>query len=141
MSIDPQSLEDTVQKGMAEQLGGEWTVACPDSLEVQAGLTSNCVATGADGETLDVSITQTDDQGNITWEVQSNNLDVTKLQDTVASQLAEQLGGEWTVACPADVPLQQDLVTDCEATSADGQSGTITVTQTDDQGNISWEAS
>ena len=29
----------------------QWTVQCPDSMEVQAGLTTNCMATSADGET------------------------------------------------------------------------------------------
>jgi len=135
------TIEQAVQEGLAEQLGGAWTVTCPDSMEVQAGLTANCSATSDGGETVEVNITQNDDQGNISWEVPSDNLDVANLEDLVATQLAEQVGGEWTVTCPEDVPLEQGLTTDCEATSADGQSGTITVTQTDDQGNVSWEAS
>jgi hypothetical protein len=67
-SIDVGTLESSVQTGLAEQLGGEWTVQCPDSMEVQAGLTTNCMATSADGQAVDVNVTQTDDQGNVTWE-------------------------------------------------------------------------
>ena len=138
-TINVDQLEQKVQDGLAEQLGGTWTVTCPDSMEVQAGLTTDCMATSDAGQTVDVNITQDDDQGNVTWEVPSDNLDVAKLQDTVASQLNEQVGGDWTVTCPEDIPMQQGLTANCEATSADGQSVMINVTQTDDQGNVSWE--
>lgn len=67
-TIDVNTLETSVQTGLAEQLGGEWTVQCPDSMEIQSGLTTNCMATNADGESVDVNVTQTDDQGNVTWE-------------------------------------------------------------------------
>lgn len=138
-SINVGDLEQQVQQGLADQLGGDWTVSCPDSMEVQAGLTTNCMATDAGGKTVDVNITQTDNQGNVAWEVPSTNIDVAKLQDTVGSQISEQVGGDWTVTCPQDIPLQKGLTTNCEATSADGQSVMVNITQTDDQGNVSWE--
>jgi hypothetical protein len=68
-SIDVDSLEQQVQTGLAEQLGGTWTVQCPDSMEVQAGLTANCMATNEAGESLNVDITQEDDQGTVSWQV------------------------------------------------------------------------
>jgi invasion protein IalB len=68
-SIDVDSLEQQVQSGLAEQLGGTWTVQCPDSMEVQAGLTANCMATNEDGQSLNVDITQEDDQGTVSWQV------------------------------------------------------------------------
>ena len=138
-SIDVASLETQVQDGLAAQLGGTWTVQCPDSMEVQAGLTANCMATSDTGETLEVNITQKDDQGSIDWEVPVTGLDVDKLETGVASDIAAQVGGDWTVTCPDDIPMQKDLTTTCDATSADGQSTTINVTQTDDQGNVNWE--
>lgn len=137
-SIDVSTLEESVQTGLAEQLGGSWTVECPDSMEVQAGLTTNCMATSDTGETVNVNVTQTDDQGNVTWEVPSTGIDVAKLESTVAAELATQVGGEWTVTCPDDIPMEKDLTANCEATSADGQSTMIDVTQTDDQGNVTW---
>lgn len=139
-TIDVSSLEEQVQKGMAEQLGGEWTVQCPDSMEVKAGLTANCEATSTDGTTEQVNITQTDDQGNVTWEVPSTDLDVDKLEASLQTEIAAQAGGEWTVQCPDSIPLQKDLTANCEATNADGQSVMINVTQTDDQGSVSWES-
>jgi Domain of unknown function (DUF4333) len=137
-SIDVDTLEQSVQTGLAEQLGGEWTVQCPDSMEVQAGLTTNCMATSAEGEAVDVNVTQTDDQGNVTWEVPATGIDVAAVESSVAADLAAQVGGEWTVQCPDDIPLEKGLTANCSATSADGQSTMIDVTQTDDQGNVTW---
>ena len=138
-SINVADLEAQVQDGLAEQLGGTWTVECPDSMEIQAGLTTNCMATSDTGEAINVDITQDDDQGNVTWRVPPTGLDVGLLEQTVAGDLAAQVGGEWTVTCPDDIPMEQGLTANCEATSADGQSTMINVTQTDDQGNVSWE--
>ena len=138
-SIDVASLETTVQDGLAEQVGGTWTVECPDSMEVQAGLSTNCMATRDDGQTLDVAITQDDDQGNVTWKVDNPELDSAKAEASIAADIAAQVGGEWTVECPDDIPLEAGLTANCEATSTDGQAVMINITQTDDQGNIDWE--
>lgn len=136
-SIDVADLETQVQDGLAQQEGGTWTVQCPDSMEVQAGLTADCLATRDDGQTLEITITQDDDQGNITWKAVPK-LDSVKLEQTIAADITAQVGGEWTVTCEADVPLAQGTTSTCEATSTDGQSATINVTQTDDQGNVEW---
>ena len=138
-SIDVSKIETSVQDGLAEQVGGEWTVTCPDSMEVQAGLTTNCLATSTTGETLDINVTQDDDQGNVTWEVPSTGLDVAKAEASIAAEIGAQVGGEWTVTCPEDIPIEKDLTANCEATSADGQSVMVNITQTDDQGNVTWE--
>jgi hypothetical protein len=69
----------------------------------------------------------------------STTLDGAKAETTIAADLGTQVGGTWTVQCPDSIPLQKDLVTNCMATNADGQSVNINMTQTDDQGNVSWE--
>ncbi|MBK9737950.1 MAG: DUF4333 domain-containing protein [Actinobacteria bacterium] len=69
-----------------------------------------------------------------------STLDTAKLQDGIVTGLADQLGGEWTVTCPADQKIGKGLTFNCEAVSkADGTTGTIVVTQTDDEGNVTWE--
>ena len=35
---------------------------------MEKGLTANCEATSADGQSTMINVTQTDDQGNVTWE-------------------------------------------------------------------------
>jgi hypothetical protein len=45
------------------------TVSCPDDIEVATGGTFTCTATDADGTTMTIQGTQTDDQGNVTYKV------------------------------------------------------------------------
>lgn len=57
----------------------------------------------------------------------------------ISAGLTEQLGGKVTVDCPEDVKAEAGKTFDCEATSAEGETATVVVTQKDDDGNISWE--
>ncbi len=70
----------------------------------------------------------------------SGGLDIDKLESTLATELQTQLdlSAAPTVTCPDDVPIEKDNVFNCTAT-LDGESADIQVTQTDDQGNVSWE--
>jgi hypothetical protein len=45
------------------------TVTCPDSVKAEAGSTFQCQATDATGATVVITVTQTDDQGHVTWKV------------------------------------------------------------------------
>lgn len=55
----------------------------------------------------------------------------------LAEEIGSTIGKTVTVDCPAEIPLQQGLVTDCTVT--DGiYTNALTITQTDDQGNITW---
>ena len=69
----------------------------------------------------------------------STTLDNTRLQQVIADGLLEQAGVTATVVCPADRPIKLGDVFTCTAATQDGQTLTITVTQTDDQGNVHWE--
>lgn len=138
-STDVASIEQTVQGGLAEQRGGTWTVECPDSMTVEAGLTADCMATSDSGEAIDVSITQTDDQGAVTWEVPPSGFDEASAEATVATEMGAELGGEWTVDCPEDIPTQKDLTANCGATDADGKSVMVDLTQIDDRGTVTWK--
>ena len=69
----------------------------------------------------------------------SNSLSQSDVQDKLTQGMSDQLGGEYTVSCPSDIPVAAGATFTCEATGADGSSGVITVTQDDDQGNLSWE--
>ena len=70
----------------------------------------------------------------------SSSLDMTKLETTLATELQSQLdlSAAPTVTCPEDVPIEKDNVFNCTA-ALDGETADIEVTQTDDQGNVSWE--
>lgn len=69
----------------------------------------------------------------------SNSLSQTDVQDKLQQGMAEQLGGTYVVTCPSEIPLSAGSTFSCEAVGDDGSTGTITVTQEDDQGNLTWE--
>ncbi len=63
--------------GLETELGGQLntqleltgiTVACPDDVTAESGGTFDCTATVSTGETFIVRVTQTDDEGHVTWE-------------------------------------------------------------------------
>ncbi len=138
-TLDTASLQDKVTTQITEQVGGTWTVVCPEDVPISTGATFTCTATDEAGATSTVTVTQTDDQGNVTWEIPSTGLDTALLQTSVADELASQVGGTWTVVCPADIAMDKGATFTCDATNADGETATIGVTQTDDEGNVTWE--
>jgi hypothetical protein len=72
--------------------------------------------------------------------VGGSNLDIDKLETTVATEMQTQLNlsGTPTVTCPDPVPIEQGNVFTCTA-ELDGDSIDVEVTQTDDQGNVTWK--
>lgn len=69
----------------------------------------------------------------------SSSLSQTDVQDKLTAGMSEQIGGDYTISCPSDIPATAGGTFMCDTTGADGSTGVITVTQTDDQGNLSWE--
>jgi Domain of unknown function (DUF4333) len=69
----------------------------------------------------------------------STTLDNVKLQQSIVDGLQQQAGVTAEVTCPNDRPIKQGDIFTCTATTADGQTLTITVTQTDSNGQVHWE--
>lgn len=69
----------------------------------------------------------------------TKSLDTSSLETTLQSQAATQLGlDDLTVSCPDNVKVESGATFDCTATSADA-GFTLTVTQTDEQGTVTWK--
>jgi hypothetical protein len=69
-----------------------------------------------------------------------SSLDDERLEDVITQGIREQTGA--TVAqidCPSGRPLQANDVFTCSGTTADGQTFTVQVTQTDASGNVRWQ--
>jgi hypothetical protein len=68
-SLDIDKLESTIASEMQTQLNlpAQPTVTCPDDVAIESGNVFTCTAE-LDGDSVDVKVTQTDDQGNVTWE-------------------------------------------------------------------------
>jgi hypothetical protein len=69
-TLDSTELEGTLKDQLETQLDVTGlTVECPDDIEAEAGDTFECSAIGTDGSAVTISVTQTDDEGNLTWEI------------------------------------------------------------------------
>ena len=63
-----------------------------------------------------------------------------KAQTEIAKGIEEQTDATGVkVTCPESVPMEQGNTFTCTATTTEGQTATITVPQTDGEGNINWE--
>jgi hypothetical protein len=68
-TLNTEEIQTGISQGLTEQLGGTYTVTCPSSIEAKSGATFDCDIVTATGATGVVTATQTDDKGNITWEI------------------------------------------------------------------------
>ena len=148
-TVNTQKAEDEISKGIEQQTGVAVTVSCPSDVPAEAGGQFACTATAADGKTGTVMVLQKDDQGNISWELENTSefdsgadtpgtLDMDKVVNAITSGLKEQTDVDATVECPTTVPLEANTSFNCTATDAEGEEATVKVTQTDDQGNVTW---
>lgn len=65
-------VQDQIARGLTEQVGGDFTVACPTAVPAVAGTTFTCSVTDAsDGRTIMVTVTEVDDAGGFDWRVQT----------------------------------------------------------------------
>ena len=68
-SLDTQGLEDQIVTELQDAGGPPVSeVTCPDDIEVEAGATFECIATG-EGVEWTVRVTQLDDDGNVEFEI------------------------------------------------------------------------
>ena len=69
-TLDASELNRQIATDMQAKLGIEGVaVSCPDDVPAEAGRTFDCTATNPDGKTLTIEVTQTDDQGRVTYKV------------------------------------------------------------------------
>ena len=68
--LDTEKLEADIAAGIEKQTGtGAVTVDCPDEIEQEEGLETECEVTAPGGVTATVVTTQTDDDGNADWKL------------------------------------------------------------------------
>ncbi len=68
--LDDDRLEEVISTQFEQQTGvGLTSISCPDDTPIEQGNTFQCTATAADGQTLTMQVTQTDDAGRVNWEV------------------------------------------------------------------------
>lgn len=140
--LSMETTSKSISDGIAAQLNMPVaSVACPESREVKAGDTFECIATPAAGGRLTVKVSQQDDKGNIQWEVVNTEglLDLQKVEASVRQGLADQASLQATVDCGER--WRGTRVGDsfeCQAKGGEGQEVTVVVNVTDEDGNVSW---
>jgi hypothetical protein len=68
--IDTQELERQIKDGLSSQTGVTPTsVDCPQDVPAEEGGTFRCTAVADDGSVATITVTQSDDEGNVRWEV------------------------------------------------------------------------
>jgi predicted transcriptional regulator len=100
--LDTKSLEDEIGRQLAANLEVEpaqVTVQCPDSIAVEAGSVVRCTAE-ADEVTYGLKVTQTDDEGAVEWEIESDSSAVSDA-DGSGSNDSDDSSDDATVEPPA----------------------------------------
>jgi hypothetical protein len=70
----------------------------------------------------------------------TKSLDSSHLESELKSQLETKLSAkDVKISCPDSEPVESGTVFTCQATDATGASATVTVTETDDKGNVTWK--
>jgi len=70
----------------------------------------------------------------------TKTLDGPGLNEVLAADLSQKLDQQGiTVSCPDDVPAETGHTFDCTATTANGTPITLHVTESDDQGRVSYQ--
>jgi hypothetical protein len=67
--ITTKLVEQQIAQSIADQVGSPAVVTCPDSVDAGAGIAFTCDVSVEGGKTATVKVTQTDDQGTVTWDV------------------------------------------------------------------------
>lgn len=69
--LDTDTLAEQIEAEIETQAPGVdiVSVECPDNVQPQSGDVFTCRATAGDGSVGTIEVTQTDDEGNVTWEV------------------------------------------------------------------------
>jgi hypothetical protein len=68
-TLDSDQLDQKIAAEIQANLRENVSVSCPDGVEVAAGGTFECDATSVGGSSMKIQVTQTDDQGNVTFKV------------------------------------------------------------------------
>lgn len=139
--LDVERFEGTVADGITEQTGtGIQSVDCPDEVAMEAGNDFECAVTDEHGKTGAVQITQGED-GDTRWKLAGGiSINITRIEEVISEDLATQVGvAIVSVECPDDVVMEAGNDFECTATDEQGNTGVVTVTQDDDEGNISWK--
>jgi hypothetical protein len=142
-TLEMDTIKKSIADGVAAQVGLQvGTVTCPtEPREAKVNDEFECTVTPKEGGRLTIKVTQKDDQGNINWVVAKTEglLDLAKVESSVQQGLKEQAEIDATVSCGGRWKgAKKGDTFDCDAKTTAGETVTVMVSVTDDNGNIEW---
>lgn len=124
------------------------SVECPAYVEIRQGATFDCAAL-VNGQEVNVKVTQTNDQGDVTYMFESAFVSIDKVQTDISDGLAANIPGTWVTECsPAGASggiyvatLGSTFTCQVTGTLADGEqrSGEVEATVVDINGGVRWK--
>ncbi len=137
--IDMQKARDFISSKLEASIGQKPTsVTCPDEVKIEKGGTIECtVAFGP--ATGKATMTQDDDQGNVTITSVTGLLIAASLEKQVADSIGKQLNAHIEVSCGDRVrtSVKGDKFV-CDAKDANGNTAKVEVEVTDDNGKTNF---
>lgn len=137
-TLDARSLERILPAQIVPDHPGVVTnLACPSSIDMAAGIAVVCTAE-VGGDPVTMTVTQIDDAGSVTAELDQPLFDVEASADVLAAQLTTDLSVETTIACagPAVRVFEVGEVISCVAYDPSGRSRPLSVTVLDESGTL-----
>lgn len=112
-------------------------VQCPSSIDMATGIAVVCTAE-VGGDPVTMTVTQIDDVGSVTAELDQPLFDVEASAGVLAAQLTDDLDVATTIACvgPAVRVLDVGEVLSCVASDPSGRSRPLFVTILDESGTL-----
>jgi hypothetical protein len=136
--IDTAKAQAAVRALLATDTGAQVrSVACPSRVALRPGATFTCTATGADGTTAPVLITQTDGKGKVDISA-PDLLHTGTAARAIAAGLTHRLKFAVSARCPDLVEAHKGTRLTCTATDPRGATRPVAVTVTDSHGAISY---
>lgn len=142
-SLDTAESEQLISSKLGPQIGltpGQAKVACPDDVKAENGANFDCTMSTPAGAKLRVRVTQTNDDGGISFKlVDAKLLNTDKVMTWVSEKLAARYRldpAAITVSCPGGVPLQSGRQLSCTAYAEGQPPATVKLTQTDGEGGV-----
>jgi DUF4097 and DUF4098 domain-containing protein YvlB len=130
---------ESVTKTLVEKLTGAAvkSVSCPTAVALKKGAAFTCIATGGDGTTAPVTVTQTSGTGDVHISAPTL-LHTGEAAKLIASGLESKLKFSVVVKCPDLVSAHKGTTLTCEAAHPGQTPEKVLVTVTDGKGDIDY---